>query len=199
MANTCRTKITIQASREAIQDFVDRLEKCVDGSYPNSENDKPHIIDEFGAKAELLIDRIGSKWVQMYDGYDSGISEHDDTEGSSEVVFELESAWYPPSDMILEMFRQMEEIDSVLELYESGQGVRVYGSYWDEGYQPIGVFEVYGGEIISEENNDLDESEWEEKIDAEGGDSNNMSYWDEVVSPAFEILQKKLDKVMKEI
>ena len=111
MANTCRTKITIQASREAIQDFVDRLEKCVDGSYPNSENDKPHIIDEFGAKAELLIDRIGSKWVQMYDGYDSGISEHDDTEGSSEVVFELESAWYPPSDMILEMYRQVVEFN----------------------------------------------------------------------------------------
>lgn len=191
MANTCRTKITIQASREAIQDFVDRLEKCVDGSYPNSENDKPHIIDEFGAKAELLIDRIGSKWVQMYDGYDSGISEHDDTEGSSEVVFELESAWYPPSDMILEMFRQMEEID--------GEGVRVYGNYWDEGYQPIGVFEVYHGEIISEENNDLDESEWEEKVEAEGESEYDRNFWEEEVEPAFEILQKKLDKVMKEI
>ena len=194
MANTCRTKITIQASREAIQDFVDRLENCVDGDYPNSENDKPHIIDEFGAKAELLIDRIGSKWIQMYDGYDSGISEHDDTEGSSEVVFELESAWYPPSDMILEMYRQVVEFDK-----EADKEVRVFGSYWDEGCQPIGVFEVYYGQIISEENHDLDECEWDERVEEEGDTEYDRNFWDEEVDPAFESIQKKLDKVMKEI
>ena len=194
MANTCRTKITIQASREAIQDFVDRLEKCVDGSYPNSENDKPHIIDEFGAKAELLIDRIGSKWVQMYDGYDSGISEHDDTEGSSEVVFELESAWYPPSDMILEMYRQVVEFNE-----EADEEVRVFGSYWDEGYQPIGVFEVYYGQIIEEQDHDLDESEWDDVIEAEGEQEYDRNFWEEVVDPSFTILQERLDKVMKEI
>jgi len=194
MANTCRTKITIQASREAIQDFVDRLEKCVDGSYPNSENDKPHIIDEFGAKAELLIDRIGSKWVQMYDGYDSGISEHDDTEGSSEVVFELESAWYPPSDMILEMYRQVVEFNE-----EADEEVRVFGSYWDEGYQPIGVFEVYYGQIIEEQDHDLDESEWNDVIEAEGEQEYDRNFWEEVVDPAFTVLQERLDKVMKEI
>ena len=194
MANTCRTKITIQASREAIQDFVDRLEKCVDGSYPNSENDKPHIIDEFGAKAELLIDRIGSKWVQMYDGYDSGISEHDDTEGSSEVVFELESAWYPPSDMILEMYRQVVEFNE-----EVDEEVRVFGSYWDEGYQPIGVFEVYYGQIIEEQDHDLDESEWDDEIEAEGEQEYDRNFWEEVVDPAFTVLQERLDKVMKEI
>tara|TARA_R110002074_G_scaffold138174_1_gene283369 strand:+ start:1321 stop:1905 length:585 start_codon:yes stop_codon:yes gene_type:complete len=194
MANTCRTKITIQASREAIQDFVDRLEKCVDGSYPNSENDKPHIIDEFGAKAELLIDRIGSKWVQMYDGYDSGISEHDDTEGSSEVVFELESAWYPPSDMILEMYRQVVEFNE-----EVDEEVRVFGSYWDEGYQPIGVFEVYYGQIIEEQDHDLDESEWDDVIEAEGEQEYDRNFWEEVVDPAFTVLQERLDKVIKEI
>tara|TARA_B110000046_G_C12810202_1_gene320918 strand:+ start:80 stop:664 length:585 start_codon:yes stop_codon:yes gene_type:complete len=194
MANTCRTKITIQASREAIQDFVDRLEKCVDGSYPNSENDKPHIIDEFGAKAELLIDRIGSKWVQMYDGYDSGISEHDDTEGSSEVVFELESAWYPPSDMILEMYRHVVEFNE-----EVDEEVRVFGSYWDEGYQPIGVFEVYYGQIIEEQDHDLDESEWDDVIEAEGEQEYDRNFWEEVVDPAFTVLQERLDKVIKEI
>ena len=194
MANTCRTKITIQASREAIQDFVDRLENCVDGDYPNSQNNKPHIIDEFGAKAELLIDRIGSKWIQMYDGYDSGISEHDDTEGSSEVVFELESAWYPPSDMILEMYRQVVKFDE-----EADKEVRVFGSYWDEAYNPIGVFEVYYGQIIEEEHHDLDESEWDEKVEEEGESEYDRNFWDEEVDPAFEMLQKKLDKVMKEI
>ena len=190
MANTCRTNIVIKASKKAIDNFVERFDKCVDGIYPNTENDSPHIIDEFGAKAELLIDRIGAKWVSIWDG---GINYHDDTEGSSEVHLALESAWYPPSDMILEMFRQMEEIDGV------GEGVRVYGSYWDEGYQPIGVFEVYYGAIISEENNDLDESEWEGKVEEEGESEYDRNFWEEEVDPAFEDLKKKLDKVMKKI
>ena len=184
MANYCRTDIIIKASKKAIDNFVERFDKCVDGTYPNTEDDNPHIIDEFGAKAELLIDRIGSKWVSMWDG---GISYHNDTE----VHFSLDSAWYPPSDMILEISAQMEQIDC--------EGVRVYGSYWDEGYQPIGVFEVYYGEIISEENNDLDWSEWDDKVEAEGESEYDRNFWEEEVEPAFEILQKKLDKVMKEI
>jgi hypothetical protein len=86
-----------------------------------------------------------------------------------------------------------------------GEGVRVYGSYWDEGYQPIGVFEVYYGEIISEENHDLDESKWDDKVEEEGESDwsglarYDRNFWEEEVVPAFEILQKKLDKVMKEI
>ena len=189
MANTCRTDIIIKASKKAIDNFVERFDKCHDGAYPNQE-ENPHIIDEFGAKAELLIDKVGSKWVKMWDG---GINYHDDTEGSSEVHLALDSAWYPPSDMILEMFRQMEEIDG------KDEGVRVYGSYWDEAYSPIGVFEVYYGEIISEENNDLDESEWDEKVEAEGESEYDRNFWEEEIEPAFEILQKKLDKVMEEI
>jgi hypothetical protein len=95
--------------------------------------------------------------------------------------------------MILEMFRQMEEIDGEHE------GVRVYGSYWDEGYQPIGVFEVYYGEIISKENHDLDWSEWEEKVEEEGESEYDRNFWDEEVDPAFVVLQEELDKVMEEI
>lgn len=190
MANICRTDIVIKASKKAIDNFVERFDKCVDGPYPNTENDSPHIIDEFGAKAELLIDRIGAKWVEMWDG---GISYHDDSEDNSEVHLSLDSAWYPPSDMILEMFRQMEEIDGKYE------GVRVYGSYWDEGYQPIGVFEVYHGHIITELRHDLDESEWEQQVEDSGDDSYSRNFWEEEVDPAFEDLRKKLDKVMKEI
>ncbi|QQO91706.1 hypothetical protein immuto35A_27 [Flavobacterium phage vB_FspM_immuto_3-5A] len=186
MANTCRTDIIIKASKKAIDNFVERFDKCVDGSYPNTENDSPHIIDEFGAKAELLIDRIGSKWVAIWDG---GISYHDDREGSSEVHLSLDSAWYPPSDMILEIYRQMAEIDDE---------VKISGKYWDEVYNPIGVFEVYYGEIIKEEHHDLDETEWDEMVEKENEDY-DRNFWDEVVDPLFAHLQKKLDKVMEEI
>ena len=189
MANTCRTDIIIKASKKAIDNFVERFDKCHDGVYPNQE-EAPHIIDEFGADAESLIDKVGSKWVKMWDG---GINYHDDTEGSSEVRLSLDSAWYPPSDMILEMFRKMEEIDGEHE------GVRVYGSYWDEAYSTIGVFEVYYGEIFKEEHYDLDESEWEEMVGDQEESEYDRNFWDEEVDPAFVVLQKKLDKVMEEI
>lgn len=118
----------------------------------------------------MLIDRIGSKWVQIYD---DGIYHS----RANQCEFSLESAWYPPSDMILEMFRQLEEIDPE---------VKMYGKYWDEGYKPIGMFEVYYGIIIDvEEELDVDE---------------DMEYfWDEVVEPAFDGLQSRLDKKMKNI
>ena len=181
MANSNRTEIYIEGSKEAIDNFVERFDRCHDGPYPNQE-ENPHIIDEFGADAELLIDRIGSKWIQIWD---EGYYRSSDTR--CEVY--LDSAWYPPSDMILEIYRQMAEIDDE---------IKVSGKYWDEGYQPIGVFEVYYGQIIEEQHHGLDEVEWEEEIEGEDADY-DRNFWEEVVDPAFTVLQEKLDKVMKEI
>jgi hypothetical protein len=179
MANSNRTEIYIESlSKEAIDNFVERFEKCHSGPYPNQE-DNPHIADEFGADAELFIDKVGSKWVQIWDeGY------YRSSDNRCEIY--LDTAWYPPSDMILEIYRQMAEIDS---------DVKVSGKYWDEGYQPIGVFEVYYGEIIKEQQS-LDEDEWEEEIELKDYERN---FWEEVVDPAFTVLQEKLDKIMKEI
>jgi hypothetical protein len=71
MANTCRTEVKISGTTDAIDYFVTRYENCNDGKvYPNTE-DTPHIVDVFGAEAELFIDRVGSKWVQKYDDYRS--------------------------------------------------------------------------------------------------------------------------------
>lgn len=182
MANSNRTEIYIEGSKEAIDNFVERFEMCHSGPYPNQELN-PHIADEFGADAELFIDKVGSKWIQIYD---EGI--YRESENNCEIY--LDTAWYPPSDMILEIYRQMAEIDDE---------ITVSGKYWDEGYQPIGVFEVYYGQIIKEENHDLDECEWDEDIEGEGEQEYDRNFWEEVVDPAFKILQEKLDKVMEEI
>ena len=182
MANSNRTEIYIEGSKEAIDNFVERFDKCHDGPYPN-QLEKPHIVDEFGADAELFIDKVGSKWVQIWD---EGIHQYSD----NKCEIYLDTAWYPPSDMILEIYRQMAEID---------EGIKVSGRYWDEVYQPVGVFEVYYGQIIEEEYHDLDESEWDDKVEAEGESEYDRNFWEEEVEPAFEIIQKKLDKVMKEI
>ena len=91
--------------------------------------------------------------------------------------------------MILEIYRQMAEIDDE---------ITVSGKYWDEAYNPIGVFEVYYGEIIKEEHHDLDETEWDEMVEEENEDY-DRNFWEEVIDPLFTILQEKLDKVMVEI
>lgn len=182
MANSNRTEIYIEGSKEAIDNFVERFDKCHDGPYPN-QLEKPHIVDEFGADSESFIDKVGSKWVHIWD---EGL--YHSSDNRCEIY--LDSAWYPPSDMILEIYRQMAEIDDE---------IKVSGKYWDEGYQPIGVFEVYYGQIIEEEYHDLDESEWDDKVEAEGESEYDRNFWEEEVEPAFEIIQKKLDKVMKEI
>ena len=179
MANICRTNIRIEASEAAINYFREKYDNCNDGPYPNTK-ETPHIADVFGADAELFIDKVGSKWVQKYDVMDDDINSFE---------FSLESAWYPPSDMILEIYRQMAEIDDE---------VKISGKYWDEVYNPIGVFEVYYGEIIKEEHHDLDEAEWDEKVEKENEDY-DRNFWDEVIDPLFTVLQKKLDKVMEEI
>lgn len=57
MANVCRTDIIIKASKKAIDNFSERFDKCVDGPYPNIENDSPHIIDEFG-DMRMLADYV---------------------------------------------------------------------------------------------------------------------------------------------
>ena len=50
-----------------------------------------------------------------------------------------------------------------------------------------------------EENHDLDEYEWDEKVEEEGDSEYDRNFWEEEVDPSFEILQERLDKVMKEI
>ena len=163
MANTCRTDVSINASNEAIKMFQTKLENCNDGRYPN-ETETPHIVDVFGADAELFIDKVGSKWISLHEIY---------TDDEESIEFSLESAGYPPSDMLKEMHRQLIEIDS---------NVTFTARYWDEGYEPIGVIKITKeGEYLTNELNDLsveDEPEY---------------FWDDVIEPAFELLERKLN------
>lgn len=164
MANYCRINIRIEASEEAINYFRGKYDNCNDGAYPNIE-ETPHIADVFGADAELFIDKVGSKWVKKYDVMD------DDT---NTFEFSLESAWYPPSDMMKEIHRQLSEIDP---------DVSIFGNYWDETYDPCGVFKITDtGVLITREGTpNIDEYEFEGEY-----------YWDEVIDPLFDKLRNRL-------
>ena len=164
MANICRTEVKIQGTEDAIKYFVEKYENCNSGKYPN-EKDTPHIVDVFGAEAENFIDRVGSKWVTKYDIY-----------GQDETSYEfgLESAWYPPSDMLKEMHRQLVAIDP---------DITFTARYWDEAYDPIGVIKITdAGQYLTLETEPESEDEFEGEY-----------YWDDVIDPAFRALEKKLN------
>ena len=163
MANTCRTDIKIQGTKEAILYFKEKYESCHDGKYPN-QKEEPHIADVFGADAELFIDKVGSKWITQYDVF---------WDDETSYEFGLESAWYPPSDMLKEMHRQLVTIDP---------DIIFTARYWDEAYDPIGVIKITdAGQYLTLEDNSLEEDDQE-------------FFWDDVIEPAFEKLEEQINK-----
>lgn len=171
MANICRTEVKIKGSKEAISYFAEKYENCNDGKYPN-EKDTPHIVDVFGAEAELFIDRVGSKWVQKHDEIDSD---------ENLYWFALESAWYPPSDMLKEMHRQLIAIDPDLTFT---------ARHWDEAYDPIGVIKITdAGQYLQLEETPMSEEEFQEEYE---DDYEDRDYYEQEVEWLFETLERKL-------
>ena len=162
MANTCRTDVKIKGSKEAISYFKEKYENCHDGKYPNEE-ETPHIVDVFGADAELFIDKVGSKWISQYEIF---------WDDETSYEFGLESAWYPPSDMLKEIHRQLIAIDP---------DIIFTARYWDEAYDPIGVIKITdAGQYLTLEDNSIE-------------DDDREYFWDDVIEPTFERLEKQLN------
>jgi len=85
-----------------------------------------------------------------------------------EYLLSFESAWYPPDVMIKNMIGQLHVID---------KGAWIDGRYWDENFDPIGIFQC----------NDLDM--WETDETTVDVDWDNEMYWEEEVEPAFDKLE----------
>lgn len=111
------------------------------------------LIEQFSSEGESLIDRIGSKWMYKNDwgkGY-----------------LAIESAWYHPDVFMKNIYAQASVIDPEVTLT---------GRYWDESFDPIGIFEINSsGFHTAETSVDVD---WD-----------NDMYWDDEVEPAFESLE----------
>ena len=163
MANTCRTDVKIQGSKEAISYFKEKYESCHDGKYPNEE-EIPHIVDVFGADAELFIDKVGSKWITQYEIF---------WDDETSYEFGLESANYPPSDMLKEIHRQLVAIDP---------DITFTARYWDEAYDPIGVIKITDAGQYLELETVIEEDE-----------DNYEYFWDDIIEPEFERLEEKLN------
>ena len=143
MANTCTTNIDLNGNTAVTEWFTNMVQSMKD----------EELIEQFGSKADSMIDRIGSKWLLKTDW--------------GESYLQVESAWYPPDVFLKNIFAQATAIDSE---------VTITGRYWDENFDPIGIFEINSsGYHTAETSVDVD---WE-----------NDYYWDEEVEPAFEELE----------
>jgi len=149
MANTCTNRITFHANQSTIDWFEKLIQDFTDQDF----------IDQFGSEGEHNIDRIGCKWITKDDWY------RDD---NTSYMLGFESAWYPPDTMIKNIVSQLQEYD---------KGAYADGRYWDEGFDPIGIFQCYGHDhfISAETSVDVD---WD-----------NETFWDDELEPAFEELE----------
>ena len=149
MANNCTNRVHFHASKEALDSFEKLVENFSDEDF----------INHFGSEGDNNIERIGCKWLICEDSY---------REDDEEFMLGFESANYPPDIMVQNMVAELQKMDSF---------AFADGRYWDENFDPIGIFQCNEpGHWISDETSvDVD---WE-----------NEYYWDEEVEPAFEELE----------
>lgn len=149
MANTCTNRIQLHANQSTIDWFEDLIEDFMDSDF----------IEQFGSEGDHNIDRIGCKWIIRDDYY---------REDETEYMLGFESAWYPPDIMIKNIVAQLQERDE--HAYADGR-------YWDENFDPIGIFHCNSSDKFETAETSV-EPDWEDEM-----------YWDNEVEPAFEELE----------
>ena len=149
MANVCTNRITFHADQSTI-DWFEKLIK----DFTNED-----FIGQFGSEGEHNIDRIGCKWIMKDDWY---------RDSDTAYCLGFESAWYPPDTMIKNM---------VAQLQEHYEGAYAEGRYWDEAFDPIGIFQCNGPDTWYSAETSVD-VDWD-----------NEMFWDDEVEPAFDSLE----------
>ena len=169
MANVCTTEVRVKSNSNTIDWLESEIKKISEGV--ESDQADLNFIDRFGIEGEIISDKIGSKWLQ----FDPTSVEKIQNEDDLELFFRLETASNPPTTLLENLNKIVREKD--LELNPDEFEVNTFGRYWDEAFQPIGVFSIYGENswVCDEAFLDVDmEEEW---------------YWDTQVEPAFDNLE----------
>ena len=149
MANTCTNRITFHANQSTIDWFEKLIQDFTDEDF----------IGQFGSEGDHNIDRIGCKWIIKDDWY----REDDHT-----YMLGFESATYPPDVMIKNMVAQLQEHD---------ENAYADGRYWDENFDPIGIFQCNSQDTWFDAETSVD-VDWD-----------NEMFWDDEVEPAFDNLE----------
>ena len=122
MANNLKSMITVVANDKAIANLDERLDGVEYGSvvsFANAFYDNVEMSGD-GVLNSWSIDNLGSKWTTFYDNNGGG-------------DFSIESAWYPPKEFFIHLYKLMAQIDPE---------VQIEVMYEDETYNPVGAFVV---------------------------------------------------------
>ena len=171
MANNLTSWITVKANDDTLK-YVDSL---VTKAEEKIENDTHGITafakafykdvdcgDGGGVMYDWASDNIGPKWTYLEDVQDEG-------------EFSLTSAWYPPKEFYIHLYKLCVELD---------ENVEIEVLYEDESYDPVGAFVIKKDKdgtpcIWGEEDyidNPLDDMDWED----EDYDETQQGFYDEV-------------------
>jgi hypothetical protein len=168
MANICTIQITMTSNKKTLDWMESELKKIKE--IESGEDRDLTFIDTFGNEGKFVEDKVGSKWLRV----DFSTLDRRDEES---LFLQVESANHLPESLLINLNQRLKnksvEINNDEEDYETS----VDGRYWDEVFQPIGLFSVYGNEVMTDEAY-LDNIDFEDE-----------NYWDKQVEPEFDNLE----------
>lgn len=174
MANNLKSMINVIANEEAIANLEQRLEgiKYSDvASFAQAFYDDVEMSGNDGVLNSWSLDNLGSKWTVFYDNWGGG-------------EFSIESAWYPPKEFFIHLYKLMSEIDPevVIEV-----------QYEDETYDPVGAFvikkDVDGTPCIWQEEDEMEDPTVDMDWDDEEFEQTQADFMDSVAETQSELLR----------
>ena len=181
MANHLTSWIKVKANDDTLK-YVDSLVTKAEGKIENDTYGITAFAKAFykdvdcgdggGVMYDWANDNIGPKWTYLEDVQDEG-------------EFSLTSAWYPPKEFYIHLYKLCVELD---------ENVEIEVLYEDESYDPVGAFVIKKDKdgtpcIWGEEDyidNPLDDMDWED----EDYDETQQEFYDEVYKAKQEFLKE---------
>lgn len=181
MANNLKSMVRVIANDEAIAMMDERLEKCQGNditSFAKAFYDEVEMGESGGVLNKWSFDNLGSKWTYLYDFY-------------SDDEFSIESAYYPPKEFFVHLYKMLSEIDpeSIIEV-----------KYEDEGFDPIGAIVIKKGEngepvIYQDEDDEMEDPTIDMDWDDENYDQTQMEFMEEIAERQDEMLANCYDMI----
>ena len=186
MANNMRSFIEVKGNEDVIKMVDQRIDRVEELS-KDKEFDNGNGVRAFAAAFydtvnvstdgksvmnDWSLDNMGSKWTYLYDVQADG-------------EFSIESAWYPPKEFFIHLYKLCLEIDpdSSIEV-----------TYEDEGYSPIGAYvlskDLDGTPCIwNEEDHDMEDPTSDMDWDDEDYEQTQSDFMDSIYDRTQELLQ----------
>lgn len=153
MANYMKSMVEVHANEDTIKYLDGLLDKANDGeitTFAQTFYDDVELGESGGVMYSWASDKMGPKWTYLYDIQGDG-------------AFSTESAWYPPTQFFIHLYKMVTEIDpeGFIEVI-----------YEDEGYDPIGAIVIKKDKdgtpcIWVEEDNEMEDptvdKDWEDE------------------------------------